>query len=190
MPLRERLEVDALTPIGSWPVRALDWSTVGELVFFQDVALCRARADALFVQVRARLRALLPDAMIEHVGSTSLPDGLTKGDLDVQVRVNRWAFNEACSAVSAMYEDNPGGFTDQGRSFKDDASDPPLGVHVTVIDGASDIQHRQRDTLAARPDLRAVYDALKRSFEGQDMSAYREAKARFFDGLTSRASSG
>jgi hypothetical protein len=32
--------------------------------------------------------------------------------------------------------------------------------------------------------LRAEYDALKRTFEGGDMDAYREAKYRFFERLT------
>ncbi len=137
----------------------------------------------MFAQVESQLRAVLPRAVIVHVGGTSLPDGLTRGDLDIQVRVRSEDFEDACHAVSALYEDNAGGFTDQGHSFKSDASDPPLGVHVTVIDGPSDIQHRQRDLLRARPDLRAAYDALKRRFDGGEMSAYREAKARFFDRL-------
>src|SRR5258708_1816260 len=60
---------------------------MGERVFFAEVGQVKARADALFAKVDARVRSLLPSALVEHVGSTSLPDGLTKGDLDVQVRV-------------------------------------------------------------------------------------------------------
>ena len=78
---------------------------------------------------------------------------------------------------------NPGGFTDGGRSFKDDATDPPIGIHVTIVGGPSDIQHAQRDLLRARPDLRAEYDAIKRAFHGGDMAAYREAKDPFFTRL-------
>jgi GrpB-like predicted nucleotidyltransferase (UPF0157 family) len=151
-----------------------------ERVFFSDVATHRAKAERLFASVERRLRELVPSAIIEHVGSTSLPDGLTKGDLDVQVRIDAGAYDAACAALAAIYEPNPGGFTDGGRSFKDDATDPPLGVHVTIIDGPSDIQHRQRDLLRARPDLRAEYDAIKRAFHGGDMDAYREAKDPFF----------
>lgn len=153
---------------------------MSERVFFGDVATHRAKAELLFADVARRLRALVPDAIIEHVGSTSLPDGLTKGDLDVQVRVVASAYDAACSALAAIYEPNPGGFTEGGRSFKDDGADPPLGVHVTIIDGPSDIQHRQRDLLRARPELRAEYDAIKRTFDGGDMTAYREAKDPFF----------
>jgi len=153
---------------------------VSEHVFFADVATHRAKADLLFATVAGRLRELVPNAIIEHVGSTSLRDGLTKGDLDVQVRVAPGAYDAACAALAAIYEANPGGFTEDGRSFKDDSTDPPLGVHVTIIAGPSDIQHRQRDLLRARPDLRAEYDAIKRAFHAGDMTAYREAKDAFF----------
>jgi len=153
---------------------------MSERVFFGDVASHRGKADRLFVDVEQRIRGLLPFARIEHVGSTALPDGLTKGDLDVQVRVRREDYERACRALASELDRNPGGFTEEGQSFKDDACDPPLGVHVTVIGGPSDIQHRQRDYLAQRPHMRADYDALKRHFEGGDMSAYREAKDAFF----------
>jgi GrpB-like predicted nucleotidyltransferase (UPF0157 family) len=157
--------------------------TMGEQVFFGEVVRFKAKADALFASVDARLRALLPCAFVEHVGSTSLPDGLTKGDLDVQVRVPPESFEVACRTLASLYEENPGGFTDGGHSYKDDSTDPPLGVHVTVIDGPSDIQFRQRDILRARADLRAEYDALKRSFHGARMDEYREAKHAFWSEL-------
>lgn len=156
---------------------------VSERVFFGAVAEHRAKADALFARVQDQIRQLLPSAVVEHVGSTSLPDGLTKGDLDIQVRVCADEFDYACRALERLFADNPGGFTDAGRSFKDDLSDPPLGIHVTIIDGPSDIQSKQRDLLRSRADLRAEYDAVKRRFDGGDMDAYREAKNVFFTRL-------
>jgi len=99
---------------------------MSERVFFREVHFHRTKAEALFARLEHRLRALLPTAAIEHVGSTSLPDGLTKGDLDVQVRVRAEDYADACRALASAYEDNPGGFTDQGRSFKDDTTDPPI----------------------------------------------------------------
>jgi GrpB-like predicted nucleotidyltransferase (UPF0157 family) len=157
---------------------------MSERVFFGEVGMQRTRADALFASVEARVRSLLPSALVEHIGSTSLPDGLTKGDLDVQIRVHADEFEEACRLLSQVYEENPGGFTDDGRSYKDDATEPPLGLHVTVIDGASDIQFRHRDLLRARSDLRADYDSLKRRFDGGAMDEYREAKHGFWGALT------
>jgi GrpB-like predicted nucleotidyltransferase (UPF0157 family) len=156
---------------------------MGERVFFADVIMYKPKADTLFAAVEARLNSVLSSALIEHVGSTSLPEGLTKGDLDVQVRVQATDFEEACNALAAVYEENPGGFVDGGRSYKDDSTDPPLGLHVTIIDGPSDIQFRQRDILRANADLRAAYDSLKRRFHGGDMDDYRDAKHAFWSKL-------
>jgi len=154
---------------------------VSERVFFDDVNAHREKAERLFAVVEERVRQVVPEAVVEHVGSTSLPDGLTKGDLDVQVRVEAGVYEHARGELAAVYAPNPGGFTEEGCSFKDDATDPPLGVHLTIIGGKSDIQHRQRDVLRARPDLRADYDALKRTFQGGDMDEYRNAKDVFFN---------
>ena len=38
-------------------------------------------------KLNASLRPLLPTAEIEHIGATAIPGALTKGDLDVMVRV-------------------------------------------------------------------------------------------------------
>jgi GrpB-like predicted nucleotidyltransferase (UPF0157 family) len=153
---------------------------MSDRVFFQEVAAHRIKADALYARVRERILRLVRNATVEHVGSTALPDGLTKGDLDVQIRVCAEDFDEASGTLASVYEVNPGGFKDGGRSFKDDSSDPPLGLHLTIIGGPSDVQHRQRDLLRRRPDLRAEYDALKLRFHGRDMAAYRHAKDAFF----------
>jgi GrpB-like predicted nucleotidyltransferase (UPF0157 family) len=159
---------------------------MGERVFFADVILYKPKAEALFATVEAQLNSALPSAFVEHVGGTSLPDGLTKGDLDVQIRVQAAYFEEACSVLASIYEENPGGFVDGGRSYKDDSTDPALGLHVTIIGGPSDIQCRQRDILRARADLRAAYDSLKRRFHGGDMDDYRDAKHAFWSELAQR----
>ncbi len=49
---------------------------MGETVFFAEVISFKAKADALFAMVAARLQTLLPCALVEHVGSTSLPGDL------------------------------------------------------------------------------------------------------------------
>lgn len=157
---------------------------VTERVVFVDVRTVCAKADALFERVRARVLQIVPSAIVEHVGSTALPDGcLTKGDLDVQVRVRAEQYDEVCSTLVAELEVNPGGFTEYGKSFKDDSTDPPFGLHVTIIDAASDFQHRQRDLMNANAAARAEYDTLKKRFDGGEMSAYRDAKDVFFSGL-------
>ena len=64
----------------------------------------RARADAeqLYRSVSQRLIRLLPTGSeIMHVGATAIADCLTKGDLDVMVRVDAEEFSEAELALDA-----------------------------------------------------------------------------------------
>jgi GrpB-like predicted nucleotidyltransferase (UPF0157 family) len=144
-----------------------------------------------FEEVAAQLRELLPGADIQHVGSTAIPGTLTKGDLDVQVRVPATEYSRAKRELAKIFLLNVGGFaSDDAISFEDDSVRPSLGIHLTVIDGSGDIQWKFRDLLTASSDLRADYDRLKRQFDGGSMAQYREAKAEFiFQVMQSRQDS-
>ncbi len=64
-----------------------------------------------------RISKHLPFADIQHVGSTTIPNSLTKGDLDIQVRVPFEQFPTAVQALEALYEVNKGsGKTDFFRA--------------------------------------------------------------------------
>ena len=61
-----------------------------------DSDAARVAAERLFATVSDQLRALVPpSAEIRHVGATAIPGCLTKGDLDVAVRVERADFAPA-----------------------------------------------------------------------------------------------
>ena len=152
----------------------------GERVHFAPEQQYREAVDRLFRQVTVMLRNLLPDADIQHVGSTAVPGSLTKGDLDVQVRVTAAEYAAAREKLLAVYAVNAGGFaTDDAISFEESGTQPSLGVHLTVIGGTGDIQSQFRDLLLASAELRAQYDQLKRQFDGGSMDKYRDAKAEF-----------
>jgi GrpB-like predicted nucleotidyltransferase (UPF0157 family) len=73
---------------------------------------------------------LLPEAEIEHVGSTSIPGALTKGDVDLLVRVEDGAFATASATLGELYAvHQPENWTPTYASFVDpSAADPPVGV--------------------------------------------------------------
>ncbi|RZK79230.1 MAG: hypothetical protein EOO66_30345, partial [Methylobacterium sp.] len=59
----------------------------------EDNAAAHAAADQLFAVVWRALEIVLPlETEILHVGATAIPGCLTKGDLDIVVRVERQAF--------------------------------------------------------------------------------------------------
>jgi GrpB-like predicted nucleotidyltransferase (UPF0157 family) len=151
-----------------------------ERVVFAPESEVRDAVERLFARVAARLQRLIPNADVQHVGSTAIPGALTKGDLDVQVRVDELDYAAAKEKLIAVYSVNHGGFnSDDAISFEADDSDPSLGIHLTVIGGPADMQWKFRDLLIESPQLLAEYDRLKREFDGGSMEKYREAKAQF-----------
>lgn len=155
-----------------------------EKVNFYDSKLFNKNAERIFLIQKNKIKMLLPDVDIQHVGSTAIPNSITKGDLDIQVRVYANEFAKAVELLSNLYEINEESIkTDTFRAFKDDTTSPPLGVQLTVIDADFDFLWKFREVLLANKNYREEYDNLKKEYEGKSMDEYREAKDEFFQGL-------
>lgn len=146
-----------------------------------DTDKAHAAAWRLFDILRTTLVAALPPAAdIRHIGATAVPGCLTKGDLDIVVRVPACDFAAADAVLAARYARNAGSVrTDDFSAFEAPHEQPPLGIQLTAIGGLFDDFHRLVDALSASPDLLTAYNALKRAHDGGDMAAYREAKGAF-----------
>lgn len=155
-----------------------------ELVRFVPEESIRGQIAAAFAHHRRRLAILLPEAECHHVGSTAVTGSLTKGDLDIQLRVPAERIAHADGILAAHYERNmTSTHTVTFSSFKDDGVSPTLGIQLTAIGGAEDIFCVVRDELNAHPDANQRYNDLKRCFEGCPMHDYRVAKSAFLETL-------
>ena len=153
-------------------------------VHFHEEASRREIVAGAFAQHKARLAALLPGAEIHHIGSTAVPGSLTKGDLDINVRVTAEEFEHAAASLAARYQPNTGSSrTASFRSFVDDTAQPPLGIQLTSKAGPEDFFCLLCDHLQQNPATNAEYNALKRRCEGIPMEDYRRAKAQFLGAL-------
>jgi GrpB-like predicted nucleotidyltransferase (UPF0157 family) len=56
-----------------------------------------------FEAERAKIQALLPEAEVLHTGATSVGGALTRGDLDIHVRVSPDDFSRACDVLAYAY---------------------------------------------------------------------------------------
>lgn len=146
-----------------------------------DADAARAAAEALFVVVSERLARMLPgSAQVLHVGATSVPGCLTKGDFDIVVRVAPADFAAADQILACQFARNEGSLrTDTFSGFEDAACEPHLGVQLAAIGGPSDVFHRFAEALRRSPALLEAYNALKREYDGAEMQSYRNAKDVF-----------
>jgi GrpB-like predicted nucleotidyltransferase (UPF0157 family) len=151
-------------------------------VEFVDEREVRERVLGVFDDLCVALRALLPDADIQHVGSTSVPGAITKGDLDVCIGVERAAFENADRVLGEHFARNVGSDrTASFSSFVDDGRPIPVGVQLVVRGGHEDFFVRWRDLLRESPRVSRAYNDLKRRWRGQSHDSYREAKSTFVE---------
>ena len=152
---------------------------------FQPELVFRDRALGLAAQETARIQRLIPGAEVEHIGGTSIPGALTKGDVDLVVFVGSEDFSTGVERLRAIYEVNqPENWTPAFASFKDDASFTlPFGAQLIVREAETYFFVRLRERLRSDPEALEQYNAIKRAHEGGDPTIYREAKGAFIERL-------
>lgn len=157
-----------------------------ETVTFRRSDKIQEQAEQLFIEQKEKLVHLIPGADVQHIGGTAVPGLLTKGDLDINVRVDKETFPLAVEALRKLYVVNqPENWTDAFASFKDDTSFVlPLGIQVTVVGSPEDHFIKHRDAFLRDSTLVKKFNDLKRKFDGRDMASYRSAKAKFLEEIT------
>jgi GrpB-like predicted nucleotidyltransferase (UPF0157 family) len=154
-----------------------------ETVHFVKSEEISEKINALFDAEKTKLSELFPQADIQHIGGTSVPGTISKGDLDINVRVEQAEFEATIEKLKTIYEINqPDNWTAGFASFKDDSRD--IGIQITVIGSQDDCFVDQRDYLRANPEKVIELNQLKERFNGKSMDEYRKEKGIFFEGLT------
>ena len=140
------------------------------------------QVERLLAQLAPQLRGLLPGADIEHIGATAISGAITKGDVDVTVRVNPAEFRAAADTLAAHFAiKQRENWTADFASFGDDTGfELPVGVQLVARDSEADQFVFLRDYFIANPEALADYNRLKirRAADGAD--AYWNAKNDLF----------
>ncbi|MBU9722737.1 MULTISPECIES: kanamycin nucleotidyltransferase C-terminal domain-containing protein [Bacillaceae] len=155
---------------------------MSEIVTFSDEKIFRRKVHEVLKKHRSLIESKLPYAEIIHVGSTAVEGSLTKGDVDLQVRVPQSDFSQAKERLREMYDVNEGSSqTSYFCAFEDPDEILPLGVQLTVT--SSDVDHFWLLTKFFRvhPDYLKEYNKLKEKHNGKNIDKYREEKGRFIE---------
>ena len=142
------------------------------------------------LQVAEQLRASVPvpGAVLEHIGSTSVPGLCAKPVLDILLGINSLGEVEAWihSLGSAGFMYRPEyevAIPDRRYFVRPEAQTARVHLHAVVLGGLLWRQHLHfRDALRQEPLLREQYATLKRGLaiaHAADKAAYTEAKAPF-----------
>ncbi|MEV6635987.1 GrpB family protein [Actinoplanes sp. NPDC051470] len=142
-------------------------------------------AREILDQERRRLARLLstPHELVLSGGS-SAPGALTKGDVDLHLRVPPAAFDAVVATLTGIYQVvRPEIWQPTLATFAVE-SDLPTGVAVTPAGSEHDLRFtRTWQRMAADPALVDAYNDLKRRHRN-DPEEYERRKSAFFDEVT------
>ncbi len=138
--------------------------------------------EKILQQVFVKLRDLLPEAELQHIGATAVPGSITKGDIDVLIHISRERFENAVEVLKQHFAVNqPENWTATFASFGDDCGyELPLGIQVAVKNSEDDFLLFLRDQLISNPELVAECNYLKRTYAPKGRQEYWKAKDEFF----------
>lgn len=136
----------------------------------------------VFSDIHRRVREILPEVEILHVGGSSIPGALTKGDLDIQIRVLKKELGTAATLLELIFEPNNMELWNGDLAiFRDEQQYCwKVDILMTVIGTKEDDCFKFRDLLMIRPDLLEQYNAIKLKYEGGVFRDYKEEKDVFY----------
>ena len=159
----------------------METKSVVKFVKTDDIA---DKVKALFGAEKEHLAKNLPKAIIEHVGGTSIPGSISKGDIDINIRVQPEDFEKTMEILKTIYKAHrPDTWPEGFACFKDVPRN--LDIQLTIIGSAGDYFVMQREYLKNHPEVVSELNALKEQFEGKDEREYGNAKGKFFEHLNS-----
>ena len=136
--------------------------------------------DIILREVSAELATLLPRAEFHHIGATALPHALTKGDIDVLLRVPASEFGAAVEVLRQHFAiKQPENWDPYFASFGRDSSYAlPLGVQLVVKDSEADFFLFIPDYFVSIPESLAEYNRVKSTASTGSAAEYWAAKNR------------
>ena len=151
----------------------------GLVIWSDEIA---GEAKAIHVRVRRTLRELEIPGELEWTGGSSVPRTLTRGDVDLHLRVPAESFATTVAILKDHFPiGSPHSWAETLAVF--DIPDQPLptGLAVTPIYSEHDRRFtRAWSRIAADPDVHRRYNDLKR----HTTDDYESRKAAFFNDLT------
>ncbi|MFQ3545311.1 GrpB family protein [Halobacillus rhizosphaerae] len=139
----------------------------------------REQAERVYQRHRNRILATFPQAEIHHIGSTAVEGSLTKGDVDLQVRIREEQFLPCKGFLLHHYSINTGSTQTHDFCAFETNHEIAVGIQLTVKNSSSDFFFKMTRFFVENPAYTQDYNQLKKDYDGADMEDYLQAKAAF-----------
>ncbi|MFA0001613.1 hypothetical protein BCT31_10160 [Vibrio lentus] len=136
----------------------------------------------MFARYERDIKKLIPSARVEHVGASSIPSAVSKGDLDIFVGIEFNELEDATELLTTL------GFKEKFDTLRtpelcmlESTSSDDVALQVVANGSEFECFLAFRDKLRANPALVEQYNTLKMSCEGWPQDEYREKKSTFIE---------
>ncbi|UPR59168.1 GrpB family protein [Vibrio sp. ED004] len=136
----------------------------------------------MFARYERDIKKLIPNARVEHVGASSIPSAVSKGDLDIFVGIESSELEYAVEQLTTL------GFKEKLDTLRtpelcmlESTSSDDVALQLVANGSEFECFLTFRDKLRANPALVQQYNTLKISCEGWPQEEYREKKAHFIE---------
>ncbi len=147
----------------------------------------QAKCESEFNHYREEISKTLPAARIEHIGASSIPGAVSKGDLDIFIGIDSEIFEESVQALISL------GFIKKQNTLRTAElcmlESTSEDVALQIVSNGSEFEFflTFRDKLCEECDLVNQYNELKISCTGKSHELYRKKKSEFIENVLSKA---
>jgi GrpB-like predicted nucleotidyltransferase (UPF0157 family) len=161
-------------------------------VHFLESAKYQPIAQQVYELLAARIRVAIPDAQIEHIGSSAVDGLISKGDLDIFVGVFPQVFETSVQTLESL------GFRVKEGSLRTESLCPfeafgysiDVGIQLVALNSEFEFFLVFRDCLKSDLTLRQEYNKLKLESKALSPDEYRQRKSEFIELFLSGQPSG
>lgn len=144
----------------------------------------QAACQAKFEYYKVAILQLLPAAIVEHIGASSIPGAISKGDLDIYIGVTQDQHAQAITILKTLnFYEKQNTLRTETLCMLESSNNDDVAFQVVAMGSQFEMFLHFRDALRAAPELVRHYNALKARCVGMAPDKYRTQKSKFITGV-------
>ncbi|KQE18044.1 hypothetical protein APC42_06520 [Acinetobacter pittii] len=151
-------------------------------MIFLEPEQYQQRCTQLFNSYKKDISTLLPFAKIEHIGSSAIPNAISKGDLDIYVEVKPDQFKFAIERLKTLnFIEKQNTLRTHELCMLESLNNDDVAFQIVVTDSAFTFFLAFKNKLIKSPTLVNEYNQLKLQCSHLDPDQYRTIKSDFIN---------
>lgn len=140
------------------------------------------RCTQLFNSYQKEISTLLPFAKIEHIGSSAIPNTISKGDLDIYIEVMSEQFEFAIEQLKTLnFIEKQNTLRTHELCMLESLNNDDVAFQIVVTDSIFTFFLTFKNKLISSPTLVNEYNQLKLQCSHLDPDQYRTIKSDFIN---------